>query len=78
MSLLPPKVRAKAKGDAYPEKVLRARAIPLSHSLHVSIFLTLPESHYNRQLGMFQVCFLILADVRRINMVLIGFSGVGV
>ncbi|XP_024372180.1 seipin-3 [Physcomitrium patens] len=55
VSLLPPKVRAKAKGDAYPEKVLRARAIPLSHSLHVSIFLTLPESHYNRQLGMFQV-----------------------
>lgn len=55
MSLLPPHLLAKAKDNVYPDKVLRARAIPPSHKLQVTIFFTLPESHYNLELGMFQV-----------------------
>nr|PNR49076.1 hypothetical protein PHYPA_010972 [Physcomitrium patens] len=55
MSLLPPTILAKVKGDVYPNKVLRAHAIPPSHGVEVTIFLSLPESDYNQQLGMFQV-----------------------
>ena len=31
------------------------RAIPPSHKVHITVVLTLPESDYNRNLGMFQV-----------------------
>ncbi|KAG0592613.1 hypothetical protein KC19_1G267000 [Ceratodon purpureus] len=55
VSLLPPTILAKVKGGIYPNKVLYARAIPPSHKLQVTVFLTLPESHYNRDLGNFQV-----------------------
>ncbi|CAK9152650.1 unnamed protein product [Ilex paraguariensis] len=36
-------------------KVEGSQVIPPDHKLHVSISLTLPESDYNRKLGMFQV-----------------------
>lgn len=55
VSLLPPNILAKIKDNVYSDKVLRYRAIPPSHKLQVTIFLTLPESHYNLELGMFQV-----------------------
>ena len=56
VSLLPSKVLNRVKNNVYPDKVLRTRAIPSSHKLQVTVFLTLPESQYNRDLGMFQVC----------------------
>ncbi|KAE8673316.1 NOD26-like intrinsic protein 1,2 isoform 1 [Hibiscus syriacus] len=36
-------------------KNVRPRAIPLDHKLKVTVSLTLPESEYNKNLGMFQV-----------------------
>ncbi|KAI5082833.1 hypothetical protein GOP47_0002576 [Adiantum capillus-veneris] len=32
----------------------RARPVSVSHKVHITVFLTLPESDYNRELGMFQ------------------------
>ncbi|KAJ6770026.1 BERNARDINELLI-SEIP CONGENITAL LIPODYSTROPHY 2-like protein BSCL2 PROTEIN [Salix purpurea] len=36
-------------------KSLKTRAIPPNHKLQVSVLLTLPESEYNRNLGVFQI-----------------------
>ncbi|CAK7340139.1 unnamed protein product [Dovyalis caffra] len=33
--------------------------IPVGHTFHVSLVLLMPESDYNRQIGMFQVCHLV-------------------
>ncbi|KAH6559197.1 hypothetical protein KP509_1Z017600 [Ceratopteris richardii] len=41
----------KSKGISHPERV---RPIPVGHKVQVTVFLTLPESDYNRDLGMFQ------------------------
>eukprot|EP00249_Psilotum_nudum_P021817 c28263_g1_i1 orf=401-2995(-) len=38
-----------------PSKSQRSRAIPMSHLIHITVTLTLPESDYNRQLGVFQL-----------------------
>lgn len=51
-----------ASQDAYllknPEigKVGGLRVIPPNHKLQVNILLTMPESDYNQNLGIFQVC----------------------
>lgn len=39
------------------------RVIPLDHKVYATVVLTLPESYYNRNLGVFQVCFKIILKV---------------
>lgn len=39
-----------------------ARPIPVSHKVHITVFLTLPESDYNRELGMFQLSAELLSE----------------
>lgn len=36
------------------------RLVPPNHKLQLTISLTLPESDYNRKLGMFQVCYSVI------------------
>ena len=43
-------------------KSLNTRVIPPNHKLQVSVLLTLPESEYNRNLGVFQVHFLFIGQ----------------
>lgn len=40
----------------------RVRAIPVSHKVHITVMLTLPESDYNRNLGMFQLTAELLSE----------------
>lgn len=50
-----------SSGDAVPfeqsGKPVRARFIPHNRKFQLTLSLTLPESDYNRKLGVFQVCF---------------------
>jgi seipin len=43
-------------------KSLNTRVIPPNHKLQVSVLLTMPESEYNRNLGVFQVHFLFIGQ----------------
>lgn len=63
VNLLPPVVlvRAKSYAAAHPDKIVRTRAVPMSHKLEVTVILTLPESDYNRRLGMFQISVELLS-----------------
>eukprot|EP00246_Nothoceros_aenigmaticus_P005337 TRINITY_DN17305_c0_g1_i1.p1 TRINITY_DN17305_c0_g1~~TRINITY_DN17305_c0_g1_i1.p1 ORF type:complete len:335 (-),score=27.95 TRINITY_DN17305_c0_g1_i1:40-927(-) len=47
--------RARTYASAHPDKLDRIRAIPMSHKFDATVTLTLPESDYNRRLGMFQI-----------------------
>lgn len=40
-------------------KATESRVIPLNHKLKVTVSLTLPESEYNQNLGIFQVCMYV-------------------
>lgn len=56
--ILPQHIIHKSKGFSFnlPDKdVMAARAFPASHKFQVTVHLTVPESEYNHQIGMFQV-----------------------
>jgi hypothetical protein len=56
--LLPPHIMTKAKEFSFSffdNEVIATRAFPATHKLHVVIFLNVPESEYNQEIGMFQV-----------------------
>ncbi|KAH7432650.1 hypothetical protein KP509_07G032300 [Ceratopteris richardii] len=38
------------------------RLIPMGHNVHITVFLTVPESDHNRDLGMFQLCAELLTE----------------
>jgi hypothetical protein len=42
----------------FDNEVIATRAFPATHKLHVVIFLNVPESEYNQEIGMFQVLIL--------------------
>lgn len=47
-----------------PEKIeIGKRVIPANHQLQVTVSLILPESEYNRKIGVFQVCHLCYVTV---------------
>lgn len=56
--VLPQHIIHRSKGFSFnlPDKeVMAARAFPASHKFQVTVHLTVPESEYNHQIGMFQV-----------------------
>ncbi|KAI3457608.1 hypothetical protein Pfo_014271 [Paulownia fortunei] len=44
-----------SKDEISPSENLRRRSIPYNHKMQLTVSLTLPESEYNRKLGIFQV-----------------------
>ncbi|MCO5584065.1 hypothetical protein L7F22_037987 [Adiantum nelumboides] len=42
------------------------RPIPVSHKVHITVLLTLPESDYNRELGMFQLSAELLSETSEV------------
>lgn len=54
VSVHPPEKLRNAMGKVRSHQE-HARAIPNAHKVHVTVILTLPESDYNRNLGMFQL-----------------------
>ncbi|KAG0570381.1 hypothetical protein KC19_6G157900, partial [Ceratodon purpureus] len=55
VNLLPQQIIGKAKGYFPDREVMATHAFPPSHIYHVIVHLTLPESQYNHEIGMFQV-----------------------
>lgn len=55
VNLLPQQIMGKAKGYFPDKEVMTAHAFPPSYIFHMIVHLTLPESQYNQEIGMFQV-----------------------
>ena len=59
-NILPRQIIGKEKGYFLDKEVTVAHAFPPSHIYHIIVHLTIPESPYNHEIGMFQVKFCTL------------------
>lgn len=60
VNLLPQQIIGKAKRYFPDREAMDAHAFPPSHIYHIIVHLTVPESQYNHEIGMFQVEVIIL------------------